>query len=540
MLAQVDEARQAIARDDHRAAITLLTPAVVENPTADTFLYLGLAHAHISEYDRALEVFREGATLYPDDPRFHSETAGVHLANRDTAAAIQALDRALEVAPLDDYASDLLASLQLSQGHADDALLTWNRVSRPRIDQIFENFSPGFLNWSVPRTLTFGPGEVLRHEAWKTTRDRLFESGLFSNVGLDVEPSGAGELYNAIVRTTNRRNTATRHLVDLVRGLPVETTYMDLWNIGFTGISWRSSFRWDEDRRKLEGRLIVPLPFASLPVLELADTWRSERWDLSPTIQEAFAPDAGFDYGVNALSARLTVTPVHQFQMSLGFTYRNRQASGRIALLGMNSANSATVELGALLRPRDGRYKNQIRIRGFLARESLIGDFDFTGGSIEIRNRLLLTDTARTHLDWALTGGSSRGNVPVDQYFVLGLGNASAHRLRGHVASQEGRYGRAPMGTDFVLWNADIQHRLLTVPLFNTFDIPFIEVKAMGFFDSGKVFDRQRIFRQGHWLNDVGGGIRFETPTSSFTVLYGRDTNGGESNFYGYVERQIW
>ena len=76
--------------------------------------------------------------------------------------------------------------------------------------------------------------------------------------------------------------------------------------------------------------------------------------------------------------------------------------------------------------------------------------------------------------------------------------------------------------------------------MFNTLSIPYVMVKAMGFFDSAKVFDRNRIFRQGEWMNDVGVGMRFETPTGSFTVLYGRDITDGVNNFYGYVERRFW
>ncbi len=537
---QVDDAREAIAIEEHLDAIEILTPVIAENPTPDAYLYLGLAHANLSQNDRALELFGEAARLYPNDTRFHDEAAGVHLANGDVEAAVEALERALAIDANDEYASDLLASIRLSVGNVEEALAIWNPVGRPLIDDVLENFSSEFIHWSVGRALTFGPGDMLIYDAWKTTQARLFRSRLFSNVGLDVEPSGTEDLYNAIVRTSNRTNTATEVLIDLARGLPIETAYLDLWDIGFSGISWRSSFRWDKDRRRLQGELIVPLPLPSLPIIEFRDTWRSERWNLAPSIRDAFTPEATFDYKVNSVGVNLKLTPVHQVEIDLGFEYRNRDATGSIAVLGMDDRNSGALDVGMVFKTADGRYKNQLRVNGFLARESLLGDFSFTAGSLEIANRFHITGDARTVFDWSVTGGTSRGDLPVDHYFILGLTSLSDHYLRGHVASDGGRYGKAPMGTDFVLLNTDIEHRLLRIPLFNALSIPFVDVKTLAFFDSAKTFDRQRVFRQGEWFNDVGAGLRFETPTSAFTILYGRDTNGGENNFYGYVERRFW
>ena len=286
--AQVEEAREAIAREDFQGAVGILAPVVADNPTPDAYLYLGLAHANLTQYDRALELFDEASDRYPDDPRFHSETAGVHLANRDVEQAIDALHRALAVDPDDAYASDLLASVQLSEGEVGEALGTWNQVGQPRIGEITQNFSPGLLHWTVPHSLAFGQGDVLTYSKWRTTQSRLFGSRLFSNVGLELEPSGSGNLYDAIVRTSPRTNTPTDILIDLVRELPAESTNLEIWDAAGSGISWKSNFRWDEDRRRLRGQLLVPLPLPGLPFIEFQDVWRSERWDLSPAIRDEF------------------------------------------------------------------------------------------------------------------------------------------------------------------------------------------------------------------------------------------------------------
>ena len=492
-MAQVGEGRQAMADGDHLRAVEILTGALEANPTPDTYLYLGLAHANLKQYDRALELFAEASRRYPDDPRFLNETAGVHLASSDIDLARNVLREALRIAPNDDYAADLLASLDLSEGEVEDALDLWNEVGRPEIDEIFQNFSPGFANWEVSRALTFGSGDILGYDEWKTTEARLFGSKLFSNVALELEPSPEPDLYNAIVRTSPRTNARANILFGLFRGLAVETSYLDLWDIGQSGVSLKSSYRWDEDRRRARGQLLIPLPVPGLPVLHITNTWRSEHWDLAQSIRDEFRTDSRFDYKANSVRIGVQVVPDYRFELDASFEYRNRTARGNIAALAMDSRNSGTFRIESRVRPLDGRYKNQLLFEAFLARSSVLGDLDFSGGSVQVANRYILDEASDTSFNFSATGGTSRGDIPVDSYFLLGIGRGSELPLRGHVASDEGRYGRAPMGTDFVLINTDIERRLATIPMFNTLSIPYIMVKAMGFYDRAKVFDRNTL-----------------------------------------------
>ena len=96
------------------------------------------------------------------------------------------------------------------------------------------------------------------------------------------------------------------------------------------------------------------------------------------------------------------------------------------------------------------------------------------------------------------------------------------------------------MGTDFVLLNFDLDRRLATLPLFNALNIPFLTVKWELFFDAAKTFDRNRIFRQGKLWLDTGAGLRFETPTHSFNLIWGRSLRDGSGVLMGYVERRLW
>lgn len=128
----------------------------------------------------------------------------------------------------------------------------------------------------------------------------------------------------------------------------------------------------------------------------------------------------------------------------------------------------------------------------------------------------------------------------MEQYFVLGLDRHPPNLLRGHTVADHGRYGEGPAGTDFVLGNLDIEHRIVTIPMFNTFNLPYLVIKAEAFLDTAKSWDRTRIFKNTELLVDTGAGLRFETPTSSFNVLYGRNLRDGNSIVFGFVERRLW
>src|SRR5437868_2527805 len=79
----VAEARSAIAAADYARAINLLSNAIAQQPSADGYLYLGIAYGHTREWKRAEEILTEGSQKFPKDPRFHNELAGVYLAAND-------------------------------------------------------------------------------------------------------------------------------------------------------------------------------------------------------------------------------------------------------------------------------------------------------------------------------------------------------------------------------------------------------------------------------------------------------------------------
>src|SRR5437870_6974582 len=527
-------------RGEYVRAVTILSEALATRPMPDTYLYLGIAYHHMKEYQKAEDVLNEGSKRYPDDPRFHNELANVFLENNDIDAAKSELQRALAVDPNNNYASDELANIDLSEGELQSALRSWNKSGRPFINDILHNYYLNFGSWVVRRAVTFHPSGTLHYSEWKTTESRLLETDNFANVGLEIEPTRIPDQYNAVVRTATKTNSRTDFLFNLLKGAPVHTSYVDVWNIGNSGINFNGNYRWDTDRRRAEGRLKIPVPIAGLVHLEIGNTWRYERWDLSPTIRPESRPRARFDYKANALQVRVKHIPHYRVEVAAGFEYRNRAARGALPELFSDSRNPGQFSVETNLRLLDGKHQNRLHLEAFAARRSVIGNTQFTGGVAELKNRVTLSRPTRTYLNWSLKGGTARGALPVEDYFVLGLDTHPANLLRGHTVADHGRYGRGPMGTDFVLMNTDIERRLATIPFFNTVSIPFISVKWNLFFDGAKTWDRNRIFRQSKLLLDTGGGLRFETPTYSFNLVYGRSLREGKNVLFAYYERRLW
>lgn len=538
--AQVDEARQAIERGENVRAVNILSAELADRPTPDAYLLLGTAYANMKEYPKAEDILQEGSERYPVDPRFANALADLYLENKDTKAAKAALRRALTVDPKNSYASDLLATIDMSEGEVQSALRAWNKTGRPVVHDILHNYYLSFGSWVVRKAVALHPAEVLRYSEWKTTESRLLETENFANAGLEIEPTPIPDQYNAIVRTTTKTNTVGDFVFNLVKGLPLETSYLDVWNIGNSGINFNANYRWEADRRRMEGQLKIPVPLKGLLHLELGNTWRSERWNLSPNIRTEALPRARFNYKANILRLRVKQIPHYRFDIGGGVEYRNRAASGNLPELLTDGRNTGKFSLETNLRLLDRRYQNRLHLEGFVARRSILGDNNFSGGVAELNNRFTFSRDSRSFLDWTLKGGTSRGRLPVEDYFVLGLDTNPRNLLRGHTASDHGTYGRGPMGTDFVLLNMDIERRIAILPLFDIFNIPFLTVKWEVFLDGAKTFDKNRIFKQGKLWVDTGASLKFETPTQSFNLVYGRSLRDGSAVFMGYVEHRLW
>ncbi|HLQ78993.1 MAG TPA: tetratricopeptide repeat protein, partial [Terriglobia bacterium] len=525
-------------RGDYGSAIPILSEALTQRPTPDVYLNLGIAYRHTRDWQKAEDTLTEGTERFPDDPRLPTELANAYIGAGDVDGARNALHRALRIDPTNVNAANLIAAIELSEGEVQTALRVWNRSDNPIVDKVLHNSNPAFGHWTVREANAFHPGKVMTYRQWRTTQLRLLETGIFSNVGIEVEPSPTSSRYNPIILTSGKSNDLANLAFGIVKGALIETTYLDFWNIENSGITVNSKYRWDYNRKRGEVQFHAPVPVPGILFLSATGLWRSERWDLTRILQTDAGVDDRFDFKSTGARVEFKYIPHYRFDFGGGFEYTNRAVKGGLTPLVMDSRNSGKVLFQGSIRLADGRYRNRLHVEGSVARKNIMGDLKYTTVTAEMNHQFLVSKEANTVLVWKLKGGISRGQLPVEEYFVLGLDSHSGNLLRAHPVASHGHYGNAPMGTSFGLSNMSIERRLAILPLFNTLNLPFLDVKAQAFLDGGKTFDRANIFKEGKLYVDTGAGLKFETPTHSFNLIYGKSLRDGRNVLFAYIEKR--
>src|SRR5574337_1887011 len=129
--------------------------------SADKDYYRGMAFAGLERWDEAMAALSSGEKKYPHDKRFPEELAGVAFKQKRFLEAERHLYRALRLDPHDRYAINFLATLHFLDGNLEAALKYWNRIGKPRINQIRTDpqlhIDPALLD----RAFTCSPASVL-------------------------------------------------------------------------------------------------------------------------------------------------------------------------------------------------------------------------------------------------------------------------------------------------------------------------------------------------------------------------------------------
>ena len=531
-------ARAAMDHGDYLLAIPLLLEALSVRPSADIYLSLGTAYRYNRDWQKAEDTLEEATERYPNDPRIPTELANAYLGAGDTDGAREALQHALRIDPANVAAADLIADLELSEGEVQTALGYWNRIGNPIVNEVLHNTNTAFGHWTVQDGNAFKPGQMLTYAQWRTTQLRLLETDIFSNVGIAIEPAPVSPKFNPVILTTEKANDLTNIAFDIVKGAPWQTSYLNWWDIANSGISMNSSYRWDYNRKRGQLQLHAPIPVPGILFMTATGLWRSERWDVAPVLQKDAGADNRFLIKSTGVRAELNYIPYFRIDFGGGFEYTNRAANGNLPQLYIDSSNSGKVIYQASVRLADSRYQNRIHIDGAIARKSFAGDLNYSTATVELNNRYLISKDTNTVFNWTLRGGISDGQLPVEEYFVLGLDMHAGNLLRAHPASDHGHYGNAPMGTSFALSNMDIERRIAILPLFNSLNLPYLDVKGQIFLDSGQTMDRANIFKEGKLYFDTGAALKFETPTHSLNMIYGKSLRDGRNVLYAYIQKR--
>jgi hypothetical protein len=527
------QVRTLYERGEYAASARLAETA--PEPSPDLVLYHGLALARLEKLDQARDVFQAGRGRYPGDKRFALELAGVAYRNKRLSEAKSFLREALRLDPADGYGNEFLGWVYLLDGNTAATLRYWNRIDKPLLQEVRLDPVPDLHPILRERAIELSGGQVFTRARLRATEANLERLGILRHRQMELTPR-QDQRFDLTLRSAPASSSLSGwpgQVLPLARGLPYRAVHFDRFNIAGRAIHFQSLWRWDPEKRRIGMELAGPIGLHPRRGYRLSLDARDENWDLSRTYLadtrlhdlKARKIEAGAGL-IFALGDRLNWTTGLRlarrgfqnddgsalFAGAWSFEQRNQ-----FDYLLLDSPDPRLrIESAAILRT--GRVFASGRSRFAMAEGDLSSAW--TPGSRGETWEVLIR----------LRAGKTLGRSPFDQLFQLGMERDNDLWLRGHVGTERGRKGSAPLGSDYALVQAGFDRTLAQLPL--------VRLKAGPFLDLGWIGEPSgRLGSQG-WLPDAGiqakvvvaGGV-------TWSVTYGRDLRGGGGVLYTAVFR---
>jgi hypothetical protein len=468
--------------------------------TAETLLRDALALAREKRLEEAESKLTQGMRLYPRVASFPVELAGIDWLQQRPVQARRRLLLALRLDPGNRYASDFLGTLFLLDDNLPAALKYWNRVEKPLVQNLYFEPSLPLRPLLRDRAFIISPGQVFTLDRWEATRDNLARLHVASDSRFELTARD-DQRFDLTFRSVPESLQIAGWLgvvLPYARGLPYQTLFVEQRNIGKSGTTVESMWRWDPNKRRALVEFSSPWRMDPGKMLKVTLEVRDERWvrgfrlrryEASTGMEFALGPRTTWSTGVQ-LARRDWFVP--------GWTYSfPNRLSHRFA--GWPE-HRITVRWDGEARPG--------RLTGTSASRFLVA----TNG---IRTEW------RPHnyeVAWRLGAGAILGSIPLDEWFNLGLDRDSPLWLRGHAGLRDGQKGAGPLSTRYVMSQMDALRTL--------WKHPGLTLSAGPFLDGANL-------RGSGWLCDAGVLLRVRTLGGvSVTLIYGRDLRGGKGTFF--------
>jgi hypothetical protein len=502
--------------------------------SADESFFRGLAFARVGRLEEAEQSFEEGLGAGPKPGRFLVELAGIRFKQKRYSDSRHYLKRALASGIRDPYVFDFLGTLYFLEGRLEAALHYWNRIGKPRIEQIRVEPRGVVDPIMLDRGLAISQASVLDLQALEETRARLENLGIFSmqRYQLEARPDARFNLTVHLVQAPGlTRSFGLPNLLSLTRELPFQTVHADFTNIGSSARSVSGMLRWEPGNQRFSSTFSSPLSRRPRTVFSLNLDGIREDWDVSGGIGD----EAVGQWDSLKSGAMLRYVVNDRWSWSTGVQlghYRLRTTDSPSVSSSLRPGSGFSVQSIwqtrlRLLELPEQRMRLSSRTSWDLGRDVRNAGSLFS----RLQSGVEFTWLARDQLQVAtsLQVGKAGGTLPLDQLFRLGLERDPTLMLRGHAGRSDGLKGRGPVGTGYILANFDLSRRLYTTGLFSLAAGPFV--------DSARVFSPFSAVHQ-KWLWDTG----IETRLSLLNLVqvafsYGFDTRNGERLFFARLIR---
>lgn len=515
----------------------LVTAAVTVASQADDLLNAGLSAARERKWTAARDVLLEGKSVAPRDVRFPLELAGVSYRLEDRPEAKRYLHLALRIDPVNAYGNDFLAHLYYLEGNLPAALRYWNRVGKPRIRRVMLDTNAAVTPGLLHRAVSISELSVLSENDLRNARQNLDRLDAFGAYRVDLLARDHQQ-FDVEVKTMDRSTPGVGWLNHLARagsGLPYQTLFFDLDNIGRSATNLTSIVRWDPDKRLIAGSISGPLIGRPKWRYLVAVDFRQELWDLTsarlfpgrsdnlPLRRTAIS--AGVETG---LTSRLTWTNAATFSV--------REFGNIVAAPDALFADGPGLKQSTSLRYRlidnpERRLTLDISGGGQVGAQygNLRTQFaQFQSGA---GFRWIMDGRKNFELGSVTRAAKSIGQMPFDEYAMLGMERDNDLWLRGHVGTRDGRKGAAPLGSDYILIGNDLKRTV--------YKNAFLHWSAGPLLDIGRVSERTGAFGSKGWLVDTGVESQWRfLGGATFVLTYGYDTRSGNSVVYTAIRRR--
>ena len=241
-------------------ALLLALQAAAPAPTYDELVARGVAEARAGRIEAAREVLDRALVLDPTRPEAWVERAGVDFLEKRYREAADGLARALALRD-DAYARELRASALELQGRTDEALAEWNRVGTPVLGTVTISGLARTRDRVARREVAAAEGELLRADAFRETRLRLREVGVFPRVRLRVVPQERGRADLAVALTERHGlgpwfSVAATAAADLSR----EQVGLRYFNLDGAGVVVKAEYKWERTQPRVGAQIAWPRP----------------------------------------------------------------------------------------------------------------------------------------------------------------------------------------------------------------------------------------------------------------------------------------
>jgi hypothetical protein len=513
------------------------TPACAQSATASADAQLDQAKslARGGQIVEAEHAFRQGRRRFPHDARFPTEAAGLAFQQQRYARAAELLRVAHRLSPGDTYITDFLATVYFLEGNTAAALKYWNRIGKPHIDKILAEPEPRVSPPILDHAFALAPASVATLSQYDDTLVRIDSLGIFTRPQLDLRARDGGG-FDMVLRSSERNgfgNSRAEALFNIFHAAPFQAIHGDYYNWHGRAINFTSMYRFDEDKRRIQGELSAPLDHRGHMRSVVSLDLRNENWDVRDGFQGPAPVLAAFNLRREAGGVLVRSDWSARMRWRLGAEVSARDMRnvqpGTVLTPQLMASGKQLKQIGEwrgiVLRAPERRVYVTGMAHEEIARLWSNPRLTFAQLRGELAGRWLPQAEGDDYaVEDHIRAGRTLGSAPFDELFMLGLERDNDLPMRAHIGTRDNRKGSAPLGRHYLsnTWEMDK----------NVYGNGLFSVKAGPFLDTGAISDANPALGSHKWLFDLGAQAKVRVFSIGIGVSYGKDLRSGNNAFY--------